>query len=372
MHVVVRRTAHGVRRTLMLNVGLTGNIAAGKSTVVDWFRRWGATVVDADALARDAQAPGSDVLATIVRRFGTDVLARDGTLDRAALRGKVMGDDEALSALNAIVHPAVQSRREELQDAARRRGDVLLVNDIPLLFEVLDPAQFDAIVVVDAPLALRRTRLRTLRGLSNEEADRMIAAQMDAERKRAQAHYVIENDGSLDALEAHAHDVFVELRRRAAGTATGTLLLLAADAKDDTRTLEAIAARYAEGRTGERQDPRAHQGAARYAARRGDRHRGGDCRRACRLGRRRAPRKTPLLGGGPRPRCRAAGPAALGERPRTGGPNRRGRDRSSATRRCLVTFAATRTSTAAKGSGTTPHVQHPQRPPLHGRARIRA
>jgi dephospho-CoA kinase len=230
----------------MLNVALTGNIAAGKSTVVDWFRRWGATVVDADALAREAQAPGSEVLATIVRRFGTDVLAKDGTLDRAALRGKVMGDDDALSALNAIVHPAVQSRREELQDAARRRGDVLLVNDIPLLFEVLDPAQFDAIVVVDAPVALRRTRLRTKRGLSNEEADRMIAAQMDAERKRAQAHYVIDNDGSLDALEAHAHDVFVELRRRAAGTAKGTLLLLAADAKDDARTLDAIAARYAD------------------------------------------------------------------------------------------------------------------------------
>jgi len=228
----------------VINVGLTGNIAAGKSTVVDWFRRWGATIVDADALAREAQAPGGDVLATIVRRFGTNVLAKDGTLDRAALRGTVIGDDAALSALNAIVHPAVQARREELQEAARRRGDVLLVNDIPLLFEVLDPAQFDAIVVVDAPLALRRTRLRTLRGLSNEEADRMIAAQMEAERKRAQAHYVIDNDGSLDALEAQAHDVFVQLRRRAAGTAAGTLLLVAADAKDDAATLAAIEARY--------------------------------------------------------------------------------------------------------------------------------
>ena len=230
----------------MLNVALTGNIAAGKSTVVDWFRRWGATVIDADALAKDAQAPGSEVLTMIVRRFGTDVLAKDGTLDRAALRGKVMGDDVALSALNALVHPAVQARRAELHDAARQRGDALLVNDIPLLFEVLDPAQFDAIVVVDAPVALRRTRLRTKRGLSNEEADRMIAAQMDAERKRARAHYVIENDGSLDSLEAHAHDAFVELRRRAAGhaPASSTLLLCATDAKDDAKTLGAIAARY--------------------------------------------------------------------------------------------------------------------------------
>lgn len=241
-----RRTAHGGRRTLMLNVALTGNIAAGKSTVVDWFRRWGATIIDADALAKEAQAPGSDVLTMIVRRFGTGVLAKDGTLDRAALRSKVMGDDDALSALNAIVHPAVQGRRAELHEAARERGDALLVNDIPLLFEVLDPAQFDAIVVVDAPIPLRRTRLRTKRGLSNEEADRMIAAQMDAARKRAQAHYLIENDGSLDALEAQAHDVFVELRRRAAGKVAGALLLCATDAKDDTKTLGAIAARYAD------------------------------------------------------------------------------------------------------------------------------
>ncbi|HEV8265878.1 MAG TPA: dephospho-CoA kinase [Gemmatimonadales bacterium] len=236
----------------MLNVALTGNIAAGKSTVVDWFRRWGATVIDADALAREAQAPGTDVLATIVRRFGASVLAKDGSLDRAALRAKVMGDDEALSALNAIVHPAVQQRREELQEAARDRGDLIVINDIPLLFEVLDPAQFDAIVLVDAPLAVRRTRLRTLRGLTNEDADRMIAAQMAAERKRAQSHYVLDNDGTLGRLEAKALQVFIELRRRAARAAIQapedrrTLFLCSADSKDDPPALRAIAARYAD------------------------------------------------------------------------------------------------------------------------------
>src|SRR5581483_4404613 len=155
----------------MLNVGLTGNIAAGKSTVVALFRRWGATIIDADALAREAQAPGGEVLAAIVRRFGADVLAPDGGLDRAALRAKVMGDQAALDALNAIVHPAVRRRRDELLRAARAR----------------------AIVLVDAPAAVRRTRLRALRGLSNEDADRMIAAQMPAERKRARSDFVIEN-----------------------------------------------------------------------------------------------------------------------------------------------------------------------------------
>jgi dephospho-CoA kinase len=196
----------------MLNVALTGNIAAGKSTVVELFRTWGATIIDADQLAREAQAPGSAVLAAIVRRFGSDVLAPDGTLDRAALRAKVMGDDAALAALNAIVHPAVQQRREELLAAARARGDKLVVNDIPLLFEAADPAQFDAVILVDAPEAVRRTRLRALRGLSNEEADRMLAAQMPAERKRARSQYVIENGGTLKELERQAKSVFAKLR----------------------------------------------------------------------------------------------------------------------------------------------------------------
>src|SRR6059036_1315885 len=199
----------------VLNVALTGNIAAGKSTVVELFRRWGATIVDADELVRQAQAPGGEVLAAIVRRFGSDVLAPDGSLDRAALRSKVMGDQAALDALNTIVHPAVRRRRDQLAREARERGDVLVVNDIPLLFEVLDPGQFDLVLLVDAGLPLRRTRLRAMRGLSNEEADRMIAMQMPAERKRPRSQFVIDNDGSLAELERRARVVFEELRRSA-------------------------------------------------------------------------------------------------------------------------------------------------------------
>jgi dephospho-CoA kinase len=199
----------------MLNVCLTGNIASGKSTVVELFRRWGATIIDADQLAREAEAPGTEVLAGIVRRFGADVLTSDGSLDRAALRAKVMGDAAALAALNAIVHPAVQRRRVDLLQAAEQRGDVLVVNDIPLLFEVLDPGQFDVVVLVDAPEALRRTRLSATRGLSTADADRMIAAQMPAARKRERSQFVIENAGTLPELEAQARAVFTELWRRA-------------------------------------------------------------------------------------------------------------------------------------------------------------
>ncbi|MBI1966349.1 MAG: dephospho-CoA kinase [Gemmatimonadetes bacterium] len=232
----------------MLNIALTGNIASGKSTVVELFRRWGATVVDADELAREAQAPGSEVLAAIARRFGADVLAPNGSLDRPALRAKVMGDDPALAALNAIVHPAVQRRREELHQAAEQRGDLLLVNDIPLLFEVLDPSQFDVVVLVDAPVALRRTRLRTLRDLSNEDSDRMIASQMPAERKRPKSHFVVDNDGTLEELEAKARLLFEDLRRRAAERALekpgAAVLLATGDGKEAVPALEALEARY--------------------------------------------------------------------------------------------------------------------------------
>src|SRR2546426_2559784 len=243
------RTPHSALAS-MLNVALTGNIAAGKSTVVALFQRWGATIIDADALVREAQAPGGDVLAAIAGRFGADVLASDGSLDRAAVRGKVMGDQAALDALNQIVHPAVRRRRDELLREAREGGDVLVVNDIPLLFEALDPTQFDGVVLVDASAALRRTRLRTLRGLSNDEADRMIAAQMPAERKRAKSDFVIENDGSLKQLERRARTTFDELRHRAAVGALGgrparVLLLAAAEAREQP-TLNPIAARYAE------------------------------------------------------------------------------------------------------------------------------
>ncbi|HYK81650.1 MAG TPA: dephospho-CoA kinase [Gemmatimonadales bacterium] len=231
----------------MFIVGLTGNIAAGKSTVVDLWGRWGATIIDADLLAREAQAPGGEVLAAIVRRFGGDVLTPEGALDRAALRSKVMGDQAALEALNQIVHPAVRRRRDELIREARERGDVLVVNDIPLLFEVLDPGQFDAVVLVDAAPAVRRTRLRGMRGLSNEDADRLIAAQMPAERKRPRSHFVIPNDGTVAELEQRARGVFEELRRRAAVAALGRparALVLAAAAGNPVPALSAIAARY--------------------------------------------------------------------------------------------------------------------------------
>jgi dephospho-CoA kinase len=199
----------------MLNVALTGNIASGKSVVAAMFARWGATVIDADRLVRQAQAPGSPVLQAIADRFGPEFLGPDGALRRDALRRRVMGDAAALTELNRIVHPEVLRRRAALEDEAHARGDRIVVSDIPLLFEAADPSAFDAIVLVDSPERVRRARLITERALSEEEADRMMASQMPSAPKRARSTYVIDNEGDLAELERAAATVWAALLARA-------------------------------------------------------------------------------------------------------------------------------------------------------------
>jgi dephospho-CoA kinase len=195
----------------MLSVALTGNVAAGKTTVAGIWRARGATIIEADQLVREVQVPGSPVLAAIQERFGEGVLRSDGTLDRAALRRIVFSDAEARADLTGIVHPAVQRRRAELLAAAAERGERLVVSDIPLLFEVLDPARFDVVVLVDAPVALRRERLIRERGLLPDEADRLLDAQLPSGPKRERSHIVLDNDGTREALRAAADDVWTRL-----------------------------------------------------------------------------------------------------------------------------------------------------------------
>jgi dephospho-CoA kinase len=199
---------------LTLSVALTGNIGAGKTSVAELFRRWGATVIDADQLVREAQAPGQPVLKDIAARFGSELILSDGSLDRAALRARVLADPAALADLNRIVHPEVYCRRLKLLDEARARGDRIAVSDIPLLFEADDPGAFDAVVLVDAPPRVRRARLLA-RGLSPVEADRMMAAQLSPTSKRTRSDYVIENEDDLPALERAARAVWEALLARA-------------------------------------------------------------------------------------------------------------------------------------------------------------
>ena len=199
----------------MLLVGLTGNIASGKSTVAQLLSERGATIIDADVLARRAVERGSTAFDAIVRRWGTSVLAPDGHLDRAALRRTVFGNATELEALNEIVHPEVERLRETRIAEARARGDRVVVCDIPLLFEKKMVDRFDRIVLVDAPRPLRLERLVVDRGLRETEAMDMIAAQMPAELKRARADFVIDNHGTLTELEQRVTDLWSTLVREA-------------------------------------------------------------------------------------------------------------------------------------------------------------
>ena len=204
----------------MLLVGLTGNIASGKSTVAQLFGQWGATLIDADVLARQAVDVGMPAYHAIVERWGEGVTAPDGLIDRRELRQRVFSDSEQLEALNAIVHPEVQSLRDQLVDDARRRGDRVVVCDIPLLFERRLAEQFDRIVLVDAPRPVRMDRLVRDRGLETTEAMKMIASQMPAELKRARADYLIDNTGTRQELEFRAREVWEALQRDAVPAAS--------------------------------------------------------------------------------------------------------------------------------------------------------
>src|SRR5688572_7669864 len=199
----------------MLLVGLTGNIASGKSTVAQLLSERGATIIDADVLARRAVERGSSAFDAIVRRWGTSVLAPDGHLDRAALRRIVFGNPRELEALNDIVHPEVERLREKRIAEARTRGDRIVVCDIPLLFEKKMVGMFDKIVLVDAARPLRLERLLNDRGLRETEAMDMIAAQMPAELKRARADFVIDNAGTLSELEGKVDEVWASLAAEA-------------------------------------------------------------------------------------------------------------------------------------------------------------
>jgi dephospho-CoA kinase len=200
-------------------VGLSGGIASGKSTVAKLLARLGATVIDADAIVRELQAPGTPLLAEIAEAFGPEILDADGALDRDALAGIVFHEAEARARLGDIVHPKVGAEMIRRATAARLARADLVVLDIPLLFEGLTRGggsaaarlSFDATIVVYAPEETQIQRQLARDGCDREEALRRTRTQLSLEEKRHLADRVIDNSGTLEATERQVRDLYASL-----------------------------------------------------------------------------------------------------------------------------------------------------------------
>jgi dephospho-CoA kinase len=191
----------------MLRVGLTGGIGSGKSEVARTFAQLGATIIDADQLAREVVEPGTPGFAAIAERWPHVI--RNGAIDRAALAAIVFADAGERDALNAIVHPAVRARAAEIETEA---GDGIAVHVVSLLFEGDYWKQCDATIVVIAPAETRIARVQARDGVSRDDVLKRMAAQIDPEIARARATYVIENAGERSALEAASRAVYTSLQ----------------------------------------------------------------------------------------------------------------------------------------------------------------
>jgi dephospho-CoA kinase len=188
-----------------MQVGLTGGVGAGKSTVAKLLAEHGAIVIDADAIAREVVEPGTPGFATVVAEFGDDVVGADGALDRPKLAGIVFADEAKRSRLNAIVHPLVGERTTQLMAAAPEGA--VVVYDVPLLVESGLAEGFEFVLVVEASVPTRLARLAE-RGMPEDDARNRIAAQATDEQRRAVADAVLHNDGSLEDLRRQVEEAW--------------------------------------------------------------------------------------------------------------------------------------------------------------------
>jgi len=196
----------------MIEIGLTGNVAAGKSSVARVWAAAGVPVLDADLLARETVAPGSEGLAEVVRAFGAEILTPAGELDRSRMREKAFRDPAVRLRLEAILHPRIRELRRRWVEACRDEGRDLVVSEVPLLFEGGLEDDFDLVVLVDASEAERLRRLVEDRGIPEDEARRIMESQGDPEEKRRRSDRVLTNHGSIEALQAAALKLLAELR----------------------------------------------------------------------------------------------------------------------------------------------------------------
>lgn len=198
----------------MLTVGLTGGIAVGKSTVVRTFAELGAVCFDADIIARSVVEPGQPALAAIVSAFGRGVLNADGSLDRTALGKVVFADPARRLELEGILHPPIIAEQDRLIAEVRsRQPDAIVIVDAALLIESGGYQRFDVVVVVHCAPEIQRMRLMSRDGMSADDADRRIAAQMPQSEKLAYATIAIDTSGTLEDTRRRTEEAWEELRR---------------------------------------------------------------------------------------------------------------------------------------------------------------
>jgi dephospho-CoA kinase len=204
----------------MLKVALTGGIATGKSYVLEQFRRRGVPCLDADSLAHGVTAPGTEATAAIAARFGADVLAADGSVDRTKLGPIVFADPAARLDLEALVHPAVYRAITAGLRAFELDAPLLAVVDVPLLYESGHADDFDRVIVTACAPETQLARLLK-RGVSEVEARHRIAAQWPTEEKSRRATFVIRTDGSFEQTDRQVEEILAGLRSRGSNPRPG-------------------------------------------------------------------------------------------------------------------------------------------------------
>lgn len=201
----------------MLHLGLTGGIGSGKSTVASLFRELGAHTLDADAIARELTGPGGAACRAVADAFGPEALRADGAVDRPRLAARVFGNPEARGILERILHPRILHRRRELLEGIREaRGEgAVVVTEAALIFEAGTVEEFDRVILVTAPLEVRRRRSLEA-GWAPEEFEGRVASQWPDGRKAPLADFVVDNGGDLEGTRRQVEAIWREISRRGA------------------------------------------------------------------------------------------------------------------------------------------------------------
>jgi dephospho-CoA kinase len=195
--------------------GLTGGVASGKSTAARMFESLGAHVIDADRIGHEFHSPSSPAYTEIVQRFGREILDPTGEISRQRLGALVFSDPEKLRALNAIVHPRIIARVDELaKQFARQNPSAVILVDAALIFEAGIGSRFEKVIVAWCRPEQQLERLMH-KGLTREQAESRVAAQIPVEEKRRRADFVIDSSGSLENTRAQVEAIYAELRRLA-------------------------------------------------------------------------------------------------------------------------------------------------------------